>query len=671
MSDNDINRIKQNIEQLQDQNAIDFQQWKRLGKEIEELEGKIKISDCNLNLVIKKIKADYESLRRMVIDENIQVKLNEKIEQNKNEINKKVNNETFQNKVDEINSQLDTKANKVDLKSLEARMDSFTSLPEGSTTGDAELIDARIGADGVTYNNIGEAIRTNDKIIDNKVSNLQKGLSYNLLNIDKQTTTLYGITFTKTIDGYFIVNGTSTQEFWFDFGYTDLANIGNEQTLSLGGSITNTIIYGYFRSERSISSSYGSIYSQNGGVKTFKKSQSSNVANTKCITFSLNIKSNITFNNAIVKPIVNIGGTTLPFIPYNQGQPIKEYVDNNYAVSKNLYALDEYVSNLTWIDGSCLNIKGQPVVYSGCSYCEMYIPISELLLKSTITNLYDRVSWTVTGLCFYDNTKSFIGYYSPSVEGTFSVSIKDIIYNYPNAEYIRLCKLTDNEVKFVKSKSNIQEEVKENFDDKSYHLNMYENVFIGGDSVTEGYVVDGEIYQVESRYAYPTQLAKIIPQWNITVKAKSGASAVSWRNMFYSSIDFSQYDLIIMELGYNGSDFGYFNMDDINTTGTNTYEYKKLIADIRSQNANAEIILVLSSKYTNSGDKWDWKPILELVASESNCKIINLRDKTYLDLNLDKYHGVHDGKMDYVHFNRIGYNAKAFVVSRLLLDVLT
>lgn len=31
MSDNDINRIKQNIEQLQDQNAIDFQQWKRLG----------------------------------------------------------------------------------------------------------------------------------------------------------------------------------------------------------------------------------------------------------------------------------------------------------------------------------------------------------------------------------------------------------------------------------------------------------------------------------------------------------------------------------------------------------------------------------------------------------------------------------------------------------------
>lgn len=75
MADIDVNRIQQNIEQLQDQNAIDFQQWKRLGKEIEKLEEKIKISDCNLNLVIKKIKADYESLRKLIIDENVQLQL--------------------------------------------------------------------------------------------------------------------------------------------------------------------------------------------------------------------------------------------------------------------------------------------------------------------------------------------------------------------------------------------------------------------------------------------------------------------------------------------------------------------------------------------------------------------------------------------------------------------
>lgn len=141
MSDNDINRIQQNIEQLQDQNAIDFQQWKRLGKEIEKLEGKIKISDCNLNLVIKKIKADYESLRRLMIDENVQLQLNEKIEQNKNEINKKVNNETFQNKVDEINSQLDTITKYQDFKSGQSPKE-FGAIPlhENSTFDSSDII---------------------------------------------------------------------------------------------------------------------------------------------------------------------------------------------------------------------------------------------------------------------------------------------------------------------------------------------------------------------------------------------------------------------------------------------------------------------------------------------------------------------------------------------------
>ena len=74
------------------------------------------------------------------------------------------------NKIETIIGQ---KANKSDLEVQKQRIDSFTTLASGSTTGDAELIDARIGANGKTYNNLGTAIREQFNAIlkDTSISN--------------------------------------------------------------------------------------------------------------------------------------------------------------------------------------------------------------------------------------------------------------------------------------------------------------------------------------------------------------------------------------------------------------------------------------------------------------------------------------------------------------------
>ena len=53
------------------------------------------------------------------------------------------------------------------LATLESRMNTFTSLKEGSTTGDAELMDIRLGNDGTVYGSAGEALRKQTRPLTN------------------------------------------------------------------------------------------------------------------------------------------------------------------------------------------------------------------------------------------------------------------------------------------------------------------------------------------------------------------------------------------------------------------------------------------------------------------------------------------------------------------------
>ena len=75
-------------------------------------------------------------------------------------------------------------------ETLSQRMDTFTQLPTGSTSADAELMDIRVGADGITYPSAGDAVRTQFDNVNEDLEETQDWLAYPRSRVDLRDFTI-------------------------------------------------------------------------------------------------------------------------------------------------------------------------------------------------------------------------------------------------------------------------------------------------------------------------------------------------------------------------------------------------------------------------------------------------------------------------------------------------
>jgi hypothetical protein len=90
---------------------------------------------------------------------------------------------------------------------INARIDNIIALPEGSTQGDAELMDIRVGANGVTYDTAGDAVRDQLDLVNDDIDGFTSRVD-NLFSIYPQT--INGVTVAVDDDGTITLNGTAS-----------------------------------------------------------------------------------------------------------------------------------------------------------------------------------------------------------------------------------------------------------------------------------------------------------------------------------------------------------------------------------------------------------------------------------------------------------------------------
>ena len=545
--------------------------------------------------------------------------------------------------VNGVSTQLTTRMSAIETEQSvqSARMDTFTSLPAGSTSGDAELVDIRVGADGTTYDTAGNAVRGQIGELKSDLDNLTK----------------VNVTWTK---GYRLANGI--QVVGGDWYITDYIELSDDILFQLAYTVKNMNTlqaYCTYDKNKNYIKGYKVGSDSFGFVSGITNITDSNVKYIRFCSFDSGGKHSIS--------ISNLNGLKLK----NKFVKSEYLADKCVTVDKCDFIAHDPKSN--YIDTSKI-IDGYYIQSDGIPKANSSFAMTDYVEVESGASYYGY--HLCNGYCaFYDVDKNYvIGYDNNTF--SFPITVPE------GCKYARFSTNTDwwadtSQIwlytKNIKPKEysvglsipTIEEEVNPCEYDGD-EICVFRKGLCIGDSLTEGVFnyVDGNTtyYLTDKTKSYPSKLA-MLTGLEIVNKGHGGLTSAQWYAAEQNT-DLSGFDFCIIQLGVNDSIYNSGWTQESITAFTN------IINKVKAENNNIKIYVATimpAKSYNGTNIDAVSQGIRDLVTTLADDNVILLDMALYAHTNdSDAYNCGHLSELGYYRLAKDYKNYISYHISENL-----